>query len=282
MAVVHPCDRVALESTVAAAEAGLIIPVLVGNDAELTSIARAASIDIRQFEIVAETDSQEATLRAVDLARSGSVRGIVKGSLHSQTLLHEITKPDSGLHTVRRMSHAYVMDVPAYAQPLVVTDAVVNISPSLDEKRDIVQNAVDLANLLGIARDIRVALLGAVEDVNPNIPSTLQAAVLSKMADRGQLRGATIDGPLALDDAISPNAAAEKGIDSPVAGYANVLVVPDFESGNILAKALILLAGAAAAGVVLGARVPIALAGRADSLATRVASIAIARLLLEK
>ena len=204
----------------------------------------------------------------------------MKGSLHSDEFLHAIAAPDSGLHTRRRFTHAYVMDVPAYPEPLFITDAAVNIAPNLDEKREIVQNAIDLAAALGIG-EIRVALLSAVETVGAKVASTIDAAALCKMADRGQIRGALVDGPLALDDALSAETAREKGIASLVAGHANVLVVPDFESGNMLAKGLILLAQASAAGVVLGARVPIAFTSRADSVATHVASVAIARLLCD-
>jgi phosphate acetyltransferase len=278
MAVVHPCDRLALESAVAAAAAGLIVPVLVGDEESIRTLAWRERIDLTGCQIVPAADSQEAALRAVGLARSGDVRALMKGSLHSDEMLHAIALPDSGLHTRRRLTHAYVMDVPSYAQPLLITDAVVNITPSLAEKRDIVQNAVDLATAIGIA-EVRVALLSAIETVNPKVASTIDAAALCKMADRNQLHGALLDGPLALDDAISSEAAREKGIVSGVAGRANVLVVPDFESGNMLAKALILLGGASAAGIVLGARVPVALTSRADSVATHVASVAIARLL---
>jgi phosphotransacetylase len=203
----------------------------------------------------------------------------MKGSLHSDELLHAIASPDSGLHTSRRLSHAYVMDLPTHPQPLLISDAVVNITPSLDEKRDIVQNVVDLAHALGITQP-RVALLSAIETVSSKVASTVEASALCKMADRMQITGAVLDGPLALDDAISAQVSSEKHIVSPVAGRANVLVVPDFESGNILAKTLIHLARASAAGVVLGATVPIAFTSRADDIMTHVASIAIARLLV--
>jgi phosphate acetyltransferase len=278
MAIVHPCDRASLESAAAAATAGLVVPVLVGNEEKIRRVAAAESIDIADFELIGAAHSHAAAARAVDLARRGVVRALMKGSLHSDELLHAIVAPESGLHTERRLSHTYVMDLLGRPDPLLISDAVVNIAPSLEEKRDIVQNAIDLAHVLDIG-EIRVALLSAVETVNPRIASTLDAAALSKMADRGQIAGALVDGPLAIDDAISANACEEKGIVSAVAGRANVLIVPDFESGNMLAKALILLAGAAAAGVVLGARVPVVLTSRADSIATRVASVAIARLL---
>jgi phosphate acetyltransferase len=278
-AVVHPCDRIALESAIAAADAGTIVPVLVGNAAKIRSLAEREALKIERFEIVDAAHSHDAAARGAAMARSGDVAALMKGSLHSDEFLHEITKPDSGLHTERRISHAYVMDVPAYPQPLLITDAVVNVAPTLAEKRDIVRNAIEVARALDFG-EVRVALLSAIETVNAKIVSTLEAAALAKMSERGQISGALVDGPLALDDAIDPAAASEKGIASPVAGRANVLCVPDFESGNMLAKALILLANAAAAGVVLGAGVPVILASRADSIATRVASTAIARLLL--
>jgi phosphate acetyltransferase len=277
-AVVHPCDVLALSGAVACANAGLIVPVLVGNKAKIDSLARSASLDIGAYEVVPAPHSHAAAAAGAELARTGRVEALMKGSLHSDELLHEVTRPDSGLHTERRISHAFVVDVPSYAEPLIITDAVVNVSPTLEQKRDIVQNAVELACALEI-RDVRVAVLSAVETVNPAIPSTVDAAALSKMADRGQITGAIVDGPLALDDAVSVQAAVEKGLSSRVAGRANVLMVPDFESGNMLAKGLILLSGAAAAGIVLGARVPVILTGRADSAATRVASAAVALLL---
>jgi phosphate acetyltransferase len=279
-AVVHPCDRLALESAVAAARAGLIAPVLVGNATKIQTLARTASLDVRSFEIVDAEHSHDAAAKAAQLARSGSVQALMKGSLHSDEFLHEITRPDSGLHTQRRISHAYVVDVPGFAHPLILSDAAVNVDPNLDDKRDIAQNAIDLAHALAFD-DVLVAVLSAAESVNGRIASTMDAAALSKMAQRGQIAGAIVDGPLALDDAIDEGAAVEKGIHSEVAGRANVLIVPNFEAGNILAKALILLAHASAAGIVLGARVPVILTSRADSVATHVASAAIARLLLQ-
>lgn len=277
-AVVHPCDAVSLSGALACAQAGLIEAVLVGNERKLRAIALDSALDISAYDIVPAAHSHEAAALAAQLARDGRVEGLMKGSLHSDEFLHEITRPESGLHTQRRISHAYVMDVAAYPELLILTDAVVNVLPNLDEKRDITQNAIDLAHTLAIA-DVRVAILSAIETVNEKIPSTVDAAALSKMADRGQIHGAAVDGPLALDDALSEPASLEKDIHSGVAGSANVLVVPGFESGNMLAKALILLAGAAAAGIVLGARIPIVLTGRADSTDTRLASAALALLL---
>jgi phosphate acetyltransferase len=277
-AVVHPCDALALESALVAGTEQLIVPVLVGNAREITDLARTKRLDLQGCELVPVSSSREAAARAVELARTGEVDALMKGSLHSDELLHAIASPDSGLHTGRRLSHAYVIDLPTYPQPLLISDAVVNITPSLAEKREIVQNAIDLAYALGIAQP-RVALLSAIETVNPKIASTVDAAALCKMADRMQITGGILDGPFALDDAISIQASSEKHIASPVAGRANVLIVPDFESGNMLAKALIHLARASAAGIILGATVPIAFTSRADDVMTHTASLAIARLL---
>jgi phosphate acetyltransferase len=277
-AVVHPCDALALEGAIAASRAGLIVPVLVGNEKKIGAAARAAALDISGYQTADAPHSRAAAALAVELARNGNVAALMKGSLHSDELLHEVTQPGSGLHTERRISHVFVVDAPAYPESLLVSDAVVNVTPTLDEKRDITQNAIDLAHAIGIA-DVRVALIAAVETVSSHIPSTLDAAALCKMADRDQITGATLDGPLALDDAISQAAALEKNIRSQVAGHANVLIVPDLDSGNMLVKALGLLAEAALAGVVLGARIPIVLTSRADSVETRVASAAIALLL---
>jgi phosphate acetyltransferase len=277
-AVVHPCDALALESALVASTAGIIAPILVGDERTIAEIANAEHLDLEDCEIVPAPSSAAAATAAVELACTGKVEAVMKGSLHSDELLHAVASPNSGLHTSRRLSHAYVMDLPHYPEPLLISDAVVNIAPNLDEKRDIVLNAIDLARALGVAQ-ARVALLSAVETVSARIPATLDAAAICKMADRKQIVGALIDGPLALDDAVSPEAAHEKNIVSAVAGRANVLIVPDFESGNMLAKALIYLARGAAAGVVLGASVPIAFTSRADSVTTHVASLAIARLL---
>lgn len=277
-AVVHPCDRVSLESALACARLGLMDPVLVANEAKLRALAERESLSLDGCEIVTAAHSHDAAAVAARLARDGAVKALMKGSLHSDELLHEVTRPDSGLHTERRISHAYVMESPALSSLLLISDAVVNVAPGLEQKRDIVQNAVDLAHALGIS-GVFVAALSAIETVNPNIVSTMDAAALSKMAERGEISGALLDGPLALDDALDARASAGKGIVSAVAGRANVLLVPDFESGNMLAKALILLAGARAAGIVLGARVPVILTSRADDLEMRVASAALAVLL---
>ncbi|MGZ3509108.1 MAG: bifunctional enoyl-CoA hydratase/phosphate acetyltransferase [Vulcanimicrobiaceae bacterium] len=276
-AVVHPCDGPALEGAIAAVRARLIVPILVGNEAKIREAASRAHIDLSGYEIVGAAHSHEAASKAVALVRAGRVQALMKGSLHSDELMHEVTAQESGLRTERRMSHVFAMDLPEYPHPLLVTDAVVNIYPTLEEKRDIVQNAIDLARTLGILTP-KVALLSAVETINPKITSTIDAAALCKMADRGQITGGILDGPLALDDAISEDAAREKGIRSAVAGHANVLVMPDLESANMLAKELILLAHADAAGLVVGARVPVILTSRADSTRNRVASAAMALL----
>lgn len=267
-AVAHPCDANALGAAVEAALAGLITPVLVGPKAKIIKASEAAKVDISNFRLIDVAHSEMAASEAALL---------MKGSLHTDELLHAVLPPDSGLRTGRRLSHVYLIDVPSYPRPLLVTDAAVNIAPDLEQKRDIVQNAIDLAHVMGIEMP-RVALLSAVETVNSKMGSTLDAAALCKMADRGQITGSLVDGPLAFDNAVSP-AAAEKGIVSKVAGQADILVVPDLEAGNILAKQLTFLAGADAAGVVLGARVPIILTSRADAERTRMASCVVAVLI---
>ena len=277
-AVVHPCDRVSLEGAVRAAEARLIAPVLVGPRTKIQSVASAESLDIGGYEIVDTEHSHAAAAKAVALARAGKVEALMKGSLHTDELMHEVTAAETGLRTARRISHAFIMDVPGYPTALIITDAAVNIFPSLDDKRDICQNAIDLARVLS-ADTPRVAVLSAVETVTAKIPSTLEAAALCKMADRGQITGGLVDGPLAFDNAISEEAAKEKGIVSPVAGKANILLVPDLEAGNMVAKQLSYMAHADAAGIVLGARIPIILTSRADNLRTRMASAAVAVLL---
>ncbi len=276
-AVVHPCDESSLKGVVDAARAGLIAPVLVGPSARIRDVAAKAGLDIGGFRIVDASYSQDSAAKAVELVRSAEVEALMKGSLHTDELMGAVVKRETGLRTARRLSHCFVMDVPGHPEPLIITDAAVNIAPTLRDKVDIVQNAIDLAHDLG-ATEVRVAILSAMETVNPDVPSTVEAAALCKMADRGQITGALVDGPLALDNAISPEAAKIKNIASPVAGRANVLVVPDLEAGNMLAKSLTFLAGADAAGIVLGARVPIILTSRADSLGARLASCAVAAL----
>ncbi|ACA20375.1 Phosphate butyryltransferase [Methylobacterium sp. 4-46] len=276
-AVVHPCDAVSLEGALAGRRAGLIEPVLVGPRAKIAAAAEAARIALDGIEIVEAPHSHAAAERAVDLARAGSVAALMKGALHTDEILSAALRREAGLRTERRMSHVYALDVPHYRKPLFITDAAVNIAPSLAEKRDIVQNAIDLCRALGIAEP-KAAILSAVETVSMRIGSTLDAAALCKMAERGQITGGRVEGPLAFDNAISREAAAAKGIASPVAGDADILVVPDLVSGNMLAKQLIHLAGADAAGLILGARVPIILTSRADSAEVREASCALAQL----
>jgi phosphate acetyltransferase len=275
VAVAHPCDEVSLESAVEAAKLRFITPILVGPSARVRDVAARAKIDITPFELIDSAHSHDSAAKAVEQVRSGKAEALMKGSLHTDELMGAVVARETGLRTARRISHCFIMDVPGHATALIITDAAVNIAPTLEEKVDIVQNAIDLAHAMGVD-DVRVAILSAMETVNPKIQSTVEAAALCKMADRGQITGAVLDGPLALDNAISPEAAAVKKIVSPVAGRANVLVVPDLEAGNMLAKSLSFLAGADAAGIVLGARVPIILTSRADALLTRLASCAVA------
>jgi len=277
-AIAHPCDEVSLLAAVEAARAGLITPILVGPEARIRAVAAAFSIDISQLRIEPAPHSHAAAARAVALVREGQAQLLMKGSLHTDELLHEVMAADTGLRTGRRLSHVYVMDVPSYPRPLLVTDAAINIAPTLADKQSIIQNAIDLAHILGIATP-HVAILAAVETINPTMPATLDAAALCKMAERGQITGGVLDGPLAFDNAISAAAAAEKHIVSPVAGLADILVVPNIEAGNILAKQLTFLANADAAGIVLGAAVPIILTSRADDARARLASCAIAVML---
>jgi len=277
-AVAHPCDAHALGAAVEAAKVGLIVPILVGPETRILRAAAEAEVDIAPYRLVPAPHSHAAAAQAVALVRAGEARLLMKGSLHTDELLHAVLADTIGLRTERHISHVYLMDVPTYPRPLLITDAAVNIAPDLETKRDIVQNAIDLARAMGIETP-RVAILSAVETVNPRIPSTIDAAALCKMADRGQITGGLLDGPLAFDNAISPAAAKGKGIVSAVAGRADILVVPDLEAGNMLAKQLTFLARADAAGVVVGARVPIILTSRADSERTRIASCAVAVLL---
>ena len=274
-AVAHPCDAASLEGAVEAARMGLLQPILVGPSARIREVAAKASLDIGAFELVDSQHSHDSAAKAVELVRAGRVEALMKGSLHTDELMGAVVARDTGIRTARRISHCFVMDVPGHSQALIISDAAVNIAPTLEVKVDIVQNAIDLAKAL-TTEPVRVAILSAMETVNPRVPSTLEAAALCKMADRGQITGGILDGPLALDNAISLDAAAIKHIVSPVAGQANVLIVPDLEAGNMLAKSLSFLAGADAAGIVLGARVPIILTSRADSQLTRLASCAVA------
>jgi len=276
-AIVHPCSAAAMAAAIEARDEGLLEPLLVGPEHKIRAAAEAAQVALDGIAIEPVAHSHAAAARAVELAVAGKVSVLVKGSLHTDELLGAIVAPGSGLRTERRISHVYAMDVPAYDKPLIVTDAAINIQPSLAHKRDICQNAIDLMHRLGLAEP-RVAVLAAVETVNAKMPATLDAAALTVMASRGQITGARVDGPLAFDNAISPDAARTKGIVSPVAGQADILLVPDLEAGNMLAKQLIYFAGATAAGLVLGARVPVVLTSRSDSLAARIASAALAKL----
>ena len=275
VAVAHPCDDVSLRGAVEAKRLGLIEPILVGPAERVRAVAAEAGIDIDGMEVVPSAHSHDSAAKAVELVTAGRVEALMKGSLHTDELMGAVVSRHAGIRTARRISHCFIMDVPGHSDPLIITDAAVNIAPDLDEKVDIIQNAIDLAHALG-SSEVRVAILSAMETVTAKVPSTIEAAALCKMAERGQITGAVLDGPLALDNAISPEAAATKKIASPVAGRANVLVVPDLEAGNMLAKSLSFLAQADAAGIVLGARVPIILTSRADLLISRLASCAVA------
>ena len=275
--VVHPCDETSLRAVAEAAEAGIIIPTLVGPKASIAALARQHRIDISRFKLMDAVDADQAAAQGVKLIHEAKGELLMKGSLHTDELMRAVTASATGLRTARRISHVFVMDVPTYPEPLLITDAAINIFPDLDAKRDIIQNAIDLFTQAGLGTP-RVAIVSAVETVTSKIPSTIDAAALCKMAERGQITGGMLDGPLAFDNAIDPDAAKIKGIHSPVAGRAQILVVPDLEAGNMLAKNLSFLAQADAAGIVLGARVPIILTSRADSVRTRMASCAVAAL----
>jgi len=277
-AVVHPVDEASLTGAVEAAREELIDPVLVGPEAKIRRAAEAAGVDLDGYPIVPTEHSHAAAAKAVAMARYGEVEALMKGALHTDELMHEVVAADTGLRTARRISHVFAIDAPAYPRPLFMTDAAVNIYPTLIDKRDIVQNAIDLAVALGIVTP-RVAILSAVETVSPDIRSTLDAAALCKMADRGQITGGVLDGPLGFDNAVSLEAARTKGVVSPVAGQADIFVVPDLEAGNMLAKQLVYLADAEMAGIVLGARTPIMLTSRADNTIARLGSCAIALIL---
>ncbi|HVW45972.1 MAG TPA: bifunctional enoyl-CoA hydratase/phosphate acetyltransferase [Solirubrobacterales bacterium] len=280
VAVVHPVDRDSLLGAIEAAREGLITPILVGPESRIKAVAAAHDLEISGFSLIAAEHSHEAAEKAVALARGGEVDALLKGSLHTDELMRAAVAPGTGLTTDHRMSHVFVVAVPRHARPLLITDAALNVEPDLATKRDIVQNAIALALALGI-RTPKVAVLSAVETVDPRLRSSLEAAALAKMAERGQITGGLVDGPLAFDDAVSPAAARVKGIASRVAGQADVLVVPDLDSGNMLVKELDYLGGSQAAGIVIGGRVPIALTGRADGPLERVASCALAALVAD-
>jgi phosphate acetyltransferase len=276
-AVVHPCEQSALAGAAEAAATGLITPIYVGPKARIAEVAAQGGINLGSAEIIDAPHSHGAAARAVALVREGRAELLMKGSLHTDELLGAVVARDAGLRTARRISHVFIMDVPTYHKVLIVTDAAINIAPSLEDKVDICQNAIDLAMSLGLKQP-KVAILAAVETVNSKMPATLDAAALCKMAERGQIKGALLDGPLAFDNAISKEAARTKGIKSEVAGDPDILLAPDLEAGNILAKLLSFLARADSAGLVVGARVPIILTSRADSVRARIASCAVAML----
>jgi phosphate acetyltransferase len=273
--VVYPCDEPSLRGVIEATEAGIVRPVLVGPASQIAAVARKHGLDISRCDVVDVQDDEAAALKGVELIHQGKGELLMKGSLHTDDLMRAVTASKTGLRTDRRISHVFIMDVPTHPDTLLITDAAINIAPDLDAKRDIVQNAIDLFTQVGLGTP-RVAILSAVETVTSKIPSTIEAAALCKMAERGQITGGVLDGPLAFDNAIDPEAARIKGIKSEVAGRAQILVVPDLEAGNMLAKNLSFLAKADAAGIVLGARVPIVLTSRADSVRTRMASCAVA------
>jgi phosphate acetyltransferase len=273
--VVHPCEETALRGPIQAAEAGIIKPILVGPAAKISAVAREHRLDISRFELIDVPHSDAAAAKAVELIHQSKGELLMKGSLHTDELMREVTSSKTGLRTERRISHVFILDVPGYPETLFITDAAINIFPDLDAKRDIVQNAIDLFTQVGLGTP-RVAILSAVETVTSKIPSTIEAAALCKMADRGQITGGILDGPLAYDNAVDPEAARIKGIKSEVAGRAQILIVPDLEAGNMLAKNLAFMAKADTAGIVLGARVPIILTSRADSVRSRMASCAAA------
>jgi phosphate acetyltransferase len=279
-AVAHPCDESSLRGAVDAAKLGLIAPILVGPKARIEAVAKEHGIDIGGLPIVDAPYSEASAEKAVELVREGRAEALMKGSLHTDELMGAVVRKETGLRTSRRISHCFVMDVPSYAETLIISDAAVNIAPTMEDKVHIIQNAIDLAHAMRMP-EVRVAILSAMETINPKVPSTIEAGALCKMADRGQITGAILDGPLALDNAISLESKAIKKIDSPVAGRANVLIVPDLEAGNMLAKSLSFMAGADAAGIVLGAKVPIILTSRADSVQTRLASCGIAALVAQ-
>ncbi|THF60206.1 bifunctional enoyl-CoA hydratase/phosphate acetyltransferase [Pseudothauera rhizosphaerae] len=281
IAVAHPCDAESLRGPVQAAKAGLVDPILVGPEARIRAVAEEYDIDIRGLRILDVPHSHAAAEAAVTLCRDGGAEALMKGSLHTDELMSAVVSKEGGLRTARRISHVFLADVPTYPHPLMITDAAINIEPSLEVKVDIIQNAIDLAHILGL-KEPKVAILSAVETVTPKIRSTIDAAALCKMADRGQIKGGLLDGPLAFDNAVSLVAAKTKGIRSAVAGNADILVVPDLESGNMVAKQLEYLADALMAGVVLGARVPIVLTSRADTAETRAASCAIVQLMAHR
>lgn len=279
-AVAHPCDESSLRGAVEAAEMGILQPILVGPRTKIEAVAEKFRLDISNYELIDAPHSVASAETAVQLAREGRAELLMKGSLHTDELMAAVVRSGTGLRTARRISHCFIMDVPSLDRAIVVTDAAINIFPTMEDKMHIIQNAIDMAISLGIQQP-KVAILSAMETINAKVPSTVEAGALCKMADRGQITGGILDGPLALDNAIDLNAAKIKKIESPVAGMADILVVPDLEAGNMLAKSLTFMADADAAGIVLGARVPIILTSRADSVMTRLASCAVAALVAQ-
>jgi phosphate acetyltransferase len=280
-AVAHPCEETALAGAIEAADRGLITPILVGPSAKIREVAAKHQVDLDRVQIVDAPHSHAAAAKAVSLVREGQAEILMKGSLHTDELLSAVVARETGLRTERRISHAFIMDVPTYHKVLIVTDAAINIAPTFEDKADICQNAIDLARSLNVERP-KVAILAAVETINSRMPATIDAAALCKMSERGQITGGVLDGPLAFDNAISAEAAAIKGIRSEVAGDPDILLVPDLEAGNILVKQLSFLANADSAGIVLGARVPIVLTSRADPIRARIASCAVAMLVAHR
>ncbi|WP_243612022.1 bifunctional enoyl-CoA hydratase/phosphate acetyltransferase [Shimia aestuarii] len=278
-AVVHPCDEASLEGALYAQQNGLITPILVGPEAKIRAAAKAANLNIQGIEIVPSLHSHDSAKKAVCLVHEAKAQALMKGALHTDELMGEVVHKERGLRTERRMSHIFVLDVPTYPKPLLISDAAINIFPDLETKADIVQNAIELAQAIGVDTP-KVAILSALETVNPRIPSTVEAAALCKMADRRQITGGILDGPLAFDNAVSKEAAETKGIVSDVAGDPDILIAPDLEAGNMIAKQLMYLAGADSAGLVLGGRVPVMLTSRADGTLSRVVSAALAQLLV--
>ena len=276
-AVAHPCEESALAGALEAADKGLIVPILVGPKARIEETARKAGVSLGKTQVIDTPHSHASAGKAVELVREGRAELLMKGSLHTDELLAAVVAREDGLRTERRITHAFIMDVPTYHKVLIITDGAINIAPTLEEKADICRNAVDLAIMLEVERP-KVAILAAVETVTSKMPATIDAACLCKMSDRGQIQGGVFDGPLAFDNAINKEAARIKGIRSEVAGDADILIAPDLESGNILAKQLVFLGGADSAGLVLGARVPIILTSRADSVRSRIASCGVAML----
>jgi phosphate acetyltransferase len=279
-AVAHPCDETSLRGAIEAAELGILEPILVGPKAKIEAVAAKFKLDISKYELIDTPHSVAAAEMAVQLAREGRAELLMKGSLHTDELMAAVVRSGTGLRTARRISHCFIMDVPSLDRAVIITDAAINIFPTMEDKMHIIQNAIDMAISLGINQP-KVAILSAMETINAKVPSTVEAGALCKMADRGQITGGILDGPLALDNAIDLNAAKIKKIESPVAGMADILVVPDLEAGNMLAKSLTFMANADAAGIVLGARVPIILTSRADSVMTRLASCAVAALVAQ-